>query len=831
VILQHNGKLFFYNTLQKKYEAFSSGSGLADKSYPIQFYYFNPIKKEIYFQDNHYRSCRHSLLTKKTEHLTIASNGRPYPQSYIFQIISKEKNELWFLTVNGIEILNTLTNSLTTITSNPNKSNALIFNDVRTGFIDKDNNFWLGTRNGLSKLNANTQKIKSWAGDFNTNSENVLMSVVKGADENMYVSVYGAKAYQVNNVTNNVTVWQHPLNYYNWNLFTKGDEVIRTGGRNSLLSYNTNTTQFKVLDFLKPYYPDIELITMGFVHSNGDEWYSANRGGGFVRKLANSNTFKTYKKDDGINHFSNGYYSCYTEDKNGDLWFAVNKSNKLLHWIYKTDTFIDIDFYKVKGAENIIYAGINDITHDATGNIWVGFEGSGLIKYDPVTNAAVHYSIADGLPTNYIAGLQFDNKNRLWLNTINGLCCFIIDENKFINFKKEDGLPDDYFTDYCRYFDSTKNLLWVGSTNTLMAFDPDELLKAGKQAFPVYVDEIIINGNRYKDTLQNNLSLAPFQNNLQFHFIAIDLNKGKDIEYSYKLERAEKDWNFNGTNQSASYANIKPGKYFFKVRARHKGENEWIEITESLQFTIATPWNKSWWFILLVCVAIGFIIWIISRAYYLRRIEKQNAIIEKQNAISSERSRIAADMHDDMGAGLSRMRYLSAAMKNEIKDEGMKEDFDKLITGSDELVDKMNDIIWLLNSGDETLENVVYYIRSQCSEMLDHANISFEYSLPDNFPGKMISSEEKRNLYLVIKEAVHNIIKHSQATKVNLFVQIDKQIKIIVADNGKGFNAEENNLKGNGLGNYQKRMTVLKGKVNIQSTGNGTVISFEVPLL
>jgi signal transduction histidine kinase/ligand-binding sensor domain-containing protein len=828
VMLQNNGKFYFYNTRQKKYDILPEGFALSDKSYPNQFHYFDPIRKEIYF-NNQIGLCKYSFLTKKAERLTIASNGEPYPQAYIFQIIPKGKNELWFLTDYGIQVLNTLTNTLTRITSNPNKSNALIFNKVRSGYIDKDNNFWLGTRNGLSKLNANTQKIKSWTGDFNTNSENVLMSVVKGADENIYTSVYRDKAYQVNTITKNVTVWDHPLNITNWNLFTKGDEVIRTGADNNLLSYNTRTNQFKVLDFLKPYYPDIELITFGFVHSNGDEWYCANHGGGFVRKLSGTNNFKTYKKNDGINHFSYSYYSCYTEDKNGDLWFGVNKSNKLLHWIYKTDSFIDIDFYKVKGTENGVFGGIVDVTDDAAGNIWIAFEGGGLIKYNPVTNSATHFSIADGLPTNYIAGLQFDNRNRLWLSTISGLCCFLIDENKFINFKKEDGLPDDYFTDYCRYFDSAKNELWVGSTSTLMVFNPDELLKTAKQTFPVYVDEININGKRYADTPQNNLSLTPSQNNLQFHFIGVDLNKGKDIEYSYTLTGADKDWNYNATNQSASYANLEPGKYTFKVRARHKGEIKWIEITEPMQFNIATPWNKSWWFIIVLVALIGFAVWLIIRSYYLRKLEKQKAIIEKQAAITSERSRIAADMHDDMGAGLSRMRYLSATMKKEIQDDGLKNDFDKLITGSDELVDKMNDIIWMLNSGDETLENVLYYIRSQCSEMLDHANINFQYNLPNIIPAKMINSEEKRNLYLVVKESVHNVIKHSETTKVNLYVQIDKQLKIIVADNGKGFDTEENKFKGNGLGNYQKRMTVLKGKVDIQSNENGTKVIFEVP--
>jgi signal transduction histidine kinase len=227
----------------------------------------------------------------------------------------------------------------------------------------------------------------------------------------------------------------------------------------------------------------------------------------------------------------------------------------------------------------------------------------------------------------------------------------------------------------------------------------------------------------------------------------------------------------------------------------------------------------------------GFLVWFIIRTYYLRRLEKQAAIIEKQKAISEERSRIAADMHDDMGSGLSRIRYLSASMKNEIQDENLKHSFDILINSSDGLVDKMNDIIWTLNTGDESLEEVIYYIRSQCSEMLDNAGISFEYTIPERIPDLILSSEIKRNLYLAIKEAVHNVIKHAQATQVNLLIQTSQNITIKVTDNGKGFNTEEIAFKGNGLSNYQKRMASIRGTVQIHSDTTGTTICFEVPLL
>ena len=831
LLIKYRSTFYFYNTRTKNYEVIP-----VEFDYPGQgsnwvFHYFDPVGQQLYFGDYFNGLYRYSLKTHKTEHLNRENGTGLCVKNDILQIVPRENNEIWFLTTHGIDVWNARTNTMSVIQSNSSKNNSLVYNITTCAFMDKRKDFWIGTYNGLSKLNANTLNIKSWSGEFNTTQDNVLMSVVKGSDENMYASVYFSKVYQLNIATNKITAWQHPLNTGAWNLIARGDEIIRIGVGNSLLSYNTKTKKFTVLDNLKPYYPDIDIITLGFVHSNGDEWYSANKGGGFLRKPLNSDYIKAYKKDDGINRFSSSYYSCYTEDDHGDLWFGVNKSSRLLHWNCKTDRFDEINFSGTKGTENIVLPGINDITHDTAGNIWVASDGGGLLKYIPGNKSSVLYSVTDGLPATHISALQFDHKNRLWLGTPNGLSCFIINENRFENFKKENGLPDDLFENYCHYFDAKKNLLWFGTNTTLMSFHPEDLLNSNIQKFPVYVDDIIINGKRLSDTLQNHLSLNPEENNLLFHFTAIDFNNGKEIEYSYKLEGADKDWNPNGTNQSASYAHIKPGSYIFKVRAKYKGETHWVEIKEPLEFKVAVPWNKSWWFIVLMVGLSGFLVWFIIRTYYLRRLEKQAAIIEKQIAISEERSRIAADMHDDMGAGLSRIRYLSASMKNDTRDDKLKHNFDTLISSSDGLVDKMNDIIWTLNTGDESLEEVIYYIRSQCSEMLDNAGISFEYILPEKIPDLIISSEIKRNLYLAIKEAVHNVIKHAQATQVNLLIQISQNITVTVSDNGKGFNTKELTFKGNGLSNYQKRMTAIKGSVKFHSDRTGTAIYFEVPLL
>jgi len=240
----------------------------------------------------------------------------------------------------------------------------------------------------------------------------------------------------------------------------------------------------------------------------------------------------------------------------------------------------------------------------------------------------------------------------------------------------------------------------------------------------------------------------------------------------------------------------------------------------------------------ILAVMICYLVAIIKKWYFqekeiaVQKLESALLVEKMQNQIYMERSRIAADMHDDMGAGLSSMRYLSTAMKSEIQDEAMKKKLDKLISESDELVDKMNEIIWTLNSTDETLEDSLYYIRSQCSKMLDHAHIHFEYNLPASIPHAMISSEEKRNLFLVIKEAVHNVIKHASANSIVIECSITDKLDFSVTDNGKGFIPELVKTKGNGLLNYKKRIEKLNGSYElITEPGAGTKIIFSIPMI
>ncbi len=187
-------------------------------------------------------------------------------------IASKDDSTLWIGTNHGMNILNN--NSLLTsqIFSNTGRTNSLISNEVRSVYQDADKNMWIGTKFGVSKINGNNPSIKSWSTEFKDLSEDYgLMNMTKGTDNNIYICQYNGESYKINILTDKVSLLQNVIAPLAWSLHNDGDYIYKTGSGNSIMRYNTKTNEYSQLDFLKPYLPNVELVVMGFKHSNGDE--------------------------------------------------------------------------------------------------------------------------------------------------------------------------------------------------------------------------------------------------------------------------------------------------------------------------------------------------------------------------------------------------------------------------------------------------------------------------------------------------------------------------------------------------------------------------------
>lgn len=189
-----------------------------------------------------------------------------------------------------------------------------------------------------------------------------------------------------------------------------------------------------------------------------------------------------------------------------------------------------------------------------------------------------------------------------------------------------------------------------------------------------------------------------------------------------------------------------------------------------------------------------------------------------------ERRRISREMHDDMGAGLTSVLFLGRAIQQPA------EVAEKIRHTAEGLVRKMNEIIWAMNDGQDNLESLIGYIRSNMAEALDNAGIAYDFQVEEPLPGLRISQSFRRNVYLVVKEAVHNVIRHAQATEVLISVNTTNGLNIVISDNGKGIDLSVKNSFGNGLKNMDGRMKEVNGSLLINGE-NGTVVSLHAPLI
>jgi signal transduction histidine kinase len=204
--------------------------------------------------------------------------------------------------------------------------------------------------------------------------------------------------------------------------------------------------------------------------------------------------------------------------------------------------------------------------------------------------------------------------------------------------------------------------------------------------------------------------------------------------------------------------------------------------------------------------------------------------LQRKMELEKERTRIATDMHDDLGAGLSRIKFLSETIGiKKQQQQPIEEDIIKIREYAHEMIDKMGEIVWALNEKNDSLSDLLSYTRSYAVEYLSQNGIHCQIITPDDFPAIMVSGEFRRNIYLVVKEALHNIVKHAQATLVKINIEASKKLIIKIQDDGIGFNSAETRPYSNGLINIEKRMKDIGGTVHIEST-EGTIIYLHVPL-
>jgi ligand-binding sensor domain-containing protein/two-component sensor histidine kinase len=459
--------------------------------------------------------------------------------------------------------------------------------------------------------------------------------------------------------------------------------------------------------------------------------------------------------------------------------------------------------------------------------LWAGTTGKGLLATNLKTGRTKIFSKSDGLPSDLIFGIVEEDSRKIWLSSSSGLFRLIYSKEKGdlnineINlYNQKNGFLDNEFKSGAYHKDADGNL-YFGGIRGINFFNPDQLTENNASG-KVVITEVKVDNLPLKTektiSYTKNLQLDYNQNSIEFSYTALNVMSQENLNYSYKLEGYDGDWIDGGNRKYAAYTNLEPGDYIFKVRLSNNTINE--ETIASMGISKATPYWKTLWFrglVLLIFLAVIYLTYRI-RVIYLLEMQKV-------------KFNISADLHDDIGSRLTTIQLLSAISKpkfgNNSDVKSLLFNIDKEINASSEALDE---IVWNIRMKDESLNEVTSNIRRYVSEISENANLEYSIETEQDFGSAIMYMQKRREIFLICKEMMNNIIKHAKAQKIEMQVGLDKGLyHIKVKDDGKGFDANVE-TKRNGIKNIKKRVLKWKGEMKILSKiGEGSTIEIWIP--
>jgi two-component sensor histidine kinase len=460
---------------------------------------------------------------------------------------------------------------------------------------------------------------------------------------------------------------------------------------------------------------------------------------------------------------------------------------------------------------------------DHAGRLWVATGQGGVVRLDdPQADhpRVVAYTTADGLSSNGISCITEDKLGRMYFGTARGLDQLDLQTKRVRHYTKADGLPSSSVT---VAFRDRQDALWFGTDLGLSRLIPGP--DPPKQQPPIMISGLRIAGDSQPisalgETEVSGLILNPDQNQLSIDFVGLGFAPGEGLKYQYKLVGANEEWSTPTDQRTINYAGLSPGRYRFMVQAVTV-DGTISPGPATIRFTILRPIWQRWWFVTLALILTGLVGAAIIRSRVARLIELERV-----------RTRIAADLHDDIGSALSRIAILSEVARRQGNVEAaVGEPLGVIAGASRDLVDSMSDIVWAINPNKDHLRDLMQRMRRFASDLFTARQIEFTFDAPGEEQALKIGADLRRQVFLIFKEAVNNIARHSGCTKAQIEMRIENRwLTVKVADNGPGFDSSGAG-EGQGLVSMQARAKELGGKLEIFSNNEtGTTVLLKVPL-
>jgi len=706
-------------------------------------------------------------------------------------------------------------------------NNAILFLDAAHGFEaipvltddfcqiynDKQGNIWLTSVSGLYKMNNNSLAFEWINIPVTTQGQYLIYHIIpdiKRPGTLFYLSsLHGWWQYdlQLHKISAQ-TLPADPNNLLggitSWNTDNKGYWFSSINGFGYFDLYNNRLTDLSSIAYEK----SGQSSSGAMLRDNFDNlWLSMHRSGIIVYDYLNDKTTCLFNKRTMPDNLSGKDINDLKSGSNGLIYFT--SGNKLFEvktndHSYKTYTpdIVDkwIDKAKIS-PDNILF------THDQR-----LFVSSTLQIYEFKNDKFLTVYPGKGYSEFTIEKLYGEDNGTLWIKTSKGVFKTDTTFRHWININTRLGWPDN----------ETINDIFTGI--------PGEIIFAGDRKIGILKDSLLIKSTappsvivsrikhgekeEYMVSVRSTTIKCDYKESVEIELSSIDFNNAKENKILYRLEGWDKDWKELTGQPVIRYEQLPSGSYNF-ITKQINAEGAESAVT-SVTFSIPQPFYKTWWFFTILALTAGFIHFTINRYKLQKALELERL-----------RTRIATDLHDDIGATLSSISIYSEALKGQLKEDQpyLLNVLDKMGENSREMVNSMSDIVWAINPGNDNGEKMISRMENYATNLCAVRNIQFHFCEDEKVNSISFPLEQRKNIYLIFKETVNNAVKYAEAKNIWVSLQLNgKKLTLTIKDDGNGF--DESTIKlGNGLNNIKLRASELKAELNLISAENeGTTV-------
>ncbi|MEE9450890.1 MAG: two-component regulator propeller domain-containing protein [Ignavibacteriaceae bacterium] len=772
---------------------------------------------------------------KFLRYITREGTNNSLCNNTVMDIVQDLEGYLWIGTFgDGIDRLEIEPETFQHFYYDPDNLNSIPDNEILSLLVDKSGILWVGAHlgEGVTKVQKNTAKfnyLKNEPSNSQGLNDDVVWSIYKDNRNNLWVGTYRGGLNLINQRNKRLTAYQFDINDPN-SISNNHIRVIEEDNINNLWigTYNGGLNRFNPrTGRFERFLHDPEntnslsanQVQDIFIESDRIIWV-ATFGGGLNKLSFETNSsdevpkFTIYENNpsDPTTITDNRVYTLYKDTK-GNFWIGTYGGG-LNEFDQSSETFISFQ-HNPDDPNSISDNKVMTILEDSQGTLWIGTSGGGLNKFDPPTKKFTRYSTREGLTSAVVYGILEDNSNHLWISTDDGIFEFDPASERFTHFGLEDGLLSLEFSGGA-YFKDKNGMMYFGGINGINYFYPDSIV------INSYIPTVVISSIKiFNEELkgeQDEIILSHDQNFISFEFSSLDYSNPKQNKYSFILEGLQKEWHLaDASFRMANYTNLPAGEYIFYVKGTNS-DGIWNETGTRIKLIITPPYWQTWWFIMFVIITLGFLI------YYISTVS-----IKNQLAIEQLKTKIASDLHDNVGAGLTEISILSEVATQKMDDNAEKnsKEIKSISNISRELVDNMSDIVWVVNPQRDSLYDLIIKLKDSYNEFLNTVGISFQVKNIDKTDDVHLPMDYKQNLLMMFKEAINNAIKHSNCKKITLDANVRNDvIELILTDDGIGID-DHTNKSGNGITNMENRAKKLGGRMKLRSEREeGTKVIF-----